>query len=236
MIQTKQHSQAVKTVSLLLVLLLVSFSFAASYPEWQSDVNYATDDVVSYENNLFIAVRPVTLNTPPPNSWFWASYSDSTTTPDSDEVVAQLFSYGPDLKNLPDFLEHDLTFNEILNPNPKSFDTHDAYDPETGTYTVPVDGYYHVDVRVEQRLKTIPENEFIMWDISLVVNDETYLSEQVEEFHEIVRNPSHAKLTSSLKLKKGDVIKVNASRNAGMEISVGGAYGFGGYLSIFKIK
>lgn len=229
-----QKQTTTKAVTLFIVTLFLGFALAADYPAWQSDVNYAKDDIVSHEGSNFIALRPVTLNTPPPNSWFWSAYNG--TTPVSEEVVAQLFSYGPDLIVLDDYLEHDLTFNDILNTDPKSFDTHNAYDPQTGTYTVPVDGYYHVDIRVESRLKTIPENDFIMWDINLHVNGEGYVQEQVEDFHEIVRHPSNAKLTSCLKLKKGDVLKVSASRNAGMEIAVGGSYGFGGYFSIFKIK
>lgn len=216
---------------LLLTTVFVGLTFGHTYPDWQNDQVYNKGEIIEYNETLYIAVRFVMLNTPPPNTWFWEEYS----SPTPSQVVATLFADSSDKVLLTEYNDYTLTFNDITTETPKSFDTHNAYDPATGIYTVPKNGYYHLDIKIQQCNIQVPQ-DLACWLIELFVNDTIMVMEQATTVkHQGAPIQSHVDISVNLKLNEGDTIYCNARKRGGSNVYLNEAF-FDSYFSINMIK
>lgn len=84
------------TKTITLAILLLSVSLFATCPEWVAAESYETGDKISYNGDLYVAMRAVPSNTPPAtsdNGWFWQATTeacDSTVTVIADEYIVKI--------------------------------------------------------------------------------------------------------------------------------------------------
>lgn len=232
-ISLKEQSKRI-FFAVLFTALFAGSTIGQTYPEWQNDKTYNAGDIIKYEDSLYIAICYVYLNTPPPDTWFWKEYSKHV--PESEQVVATLFAkHNVDREFLTGYTYKALKYSDITEENTRSFDSHNAYNPETGLYTIPKSGYYHLDIKVyHANTESIQDNG--SWILELMVNNSKIVSEQAEFYPPNGASMgSHIDLSINLKLNEGDTIFSRARWRSGDGVWVNEAFN-GDYFSIHLIN
>lgn len=220
--------------AVLFTTMFAGLTFGQTYPQWQNDKTYDTGDIIEHDASLYIAIRYVYLNTPPTNAWFWEEYPNLIS--DSEPIAATLFAkYPVDRVFLTGYTEKALKYSDILEENTRSFDSHNAYDPETGLYTVPKSGYYHLDFKNYLGDTEFPQDQ-ATWIVELMINNSSKLLEIGSwQNGDRLGNSAYINISINQKLNKGDTIYFRARWRSGCNMWVNSGT-YADYFSIHMIK